>query len=102
MARDPWAYRDVAVESFIDPRSGLLRIRPIAGQAYATSMRVQCSRALRDPEQYPAGTRFLIRAKLTDREGGAPYLYAHHGDPVKVLAGRELASFMDEYRRRRI
>jgi hypothetical protein len=102
MARDPWAYRDVAVESFTDPRTGLLRIRPMAGQAYATSMRVQCSRALRDPEQYPAGTRFLIRAKLTDRDGGAPYLYAHHADPVKVLAGRELESFLDEYRRRRI
>jgi len=102
MARDPWAYRDVAVESFADPRTGLLRIRPLAGQAYATSMRVQCSRVLRDPAQYPAGTRFLIRAKLTDRQGGAPYLYAHHGDPVKVLAGRELESFLDEYRRRRI
>jgi hypothetical protein len=102
MARDPWAYREVAVESFTDPRTGLLRIRPLAGQAYATSMRVQCSRALRDPEQYPPGTRFLIRAKLTDRDGGVPYLYAHHGDPVKVLGGRELESFMDEYRRRRI
>jgi len=101
MARDPWAYREVAVESFADPRTGQLRIRPVAGQAYATSMRVHCSRTLRDPGLYPAGTRFLIRAKLTDR-GGAPYLYAHHGDEVKVLAGRELQSFMDEYRRRRI
>lgn len=102
MARDPWAYRDVAVESVADQATGVLRIRPLAGQAYATSMRVQCARALRDPERYPAGTRFLIRAKLTDRMGGAPFLYAHHGDAVKVLDGRELALFMDEYRRRRI
>jgi hypothetical protein len=102
MARDPWAYREVAVESAVDPRTGELRIKPIAGQAYATSMRVQCARALRDPELYPAGTRFLIRAKLTDRAGGAPYLYAHHGDPVKVLGDKEAASFLDEYRRRRI
>jgi hypothetical protein len=102
MARDPWAYRDVAVESVADPRTGGLRIRPMAGQAYATSMRVHCARALRDPELYPAGTRFLIRAKLTDRQGGAPYLYAHHGDPVKVLGDKEAASFLDEYRRRRI
>jgi hypothetical protein len=102
MARDPWAYREVAVESVVDARTGALRIRPVAGQAYATSMRVHCSRALRDPEAYPAGTRFLIRAKLTDRAGGAPYLYAHHGDPVKVLGKREAESFLDEYRRRRI
>jgi hypothetical protein len=102
MAGDPWAYRDVAVESFTDPRTGALRIRPMAGQAYATSMRVQCARALRDPQVHPAGTRFLIRAKLTDRMGGAPYLYAHHGDAVRVLSSREVASFLDEYRRRRI
>jgi hypothetical protein len=102
MARDPWAYRDVAVESKPDPRSGRLCIKPVAGQAYATSMRVQCSRALSDPGQYPAGTRFLIRAKLTDRDGGPPFLYAWHGDPVKVLTPREAESFLDEYRRRRI
>jgi hypothetical protein len=101
MARDPWAYRHVAVESVHDPRSGRLRIKPVAGQAYATSMRVQCSRRLLDADVYPAGTRFLIRAKLTDR-GGAPFLYAWHGDEIKVLSKREAASFLDEYRRRRI
>jgi hypothetical protein len=41
MARDSWAYRQVAVESVPDPRSGKLRIRPMPGQAYATSMKVQ-------------------------------------------------------------
>lgn len=102
MARDPWAYRDVAVESVPDTGSGRLRIKPVAGQAYATSMRVQCAKRLRDPDAYPAGTRFLIRAKLTDRAGGPPFLYAWHGDPVKVLTAREAASFLDEYRRRRI
>jgi len=102
MARDPWAYREVAVESVFDAGSGRLRIKPVAGQAYATSMRVQCARVLADPAHYPAGTRFLIRAKLTDRNGGAPFLYAWHGDPVKVLTAREAASFLDEYRRRRI
>lgn len=102
MARDPWAYRDVAVESVADPATGRLRIRPVAGQAYATSMRVQCSRALADPHLYPPGTRFLIRAKLTDRNGGRPFLYAWHGDPVRVLDRRAAASFLDEYRRRRI
>lgn len=102
MARDPWAYRDVAVESAPDPRTGRLRIKPMAGQAYATSMRVQCARALSDPDLYPAGTRFLIRARLTDRAGGPPFLYAWHGDPVRVLTDPEARSFLDEYRRRRI
>jgi hypothetical protein len=100
--RDPWAYRDVAVESVVDPGTGALYMRPVPGQAYKTAMRVQCARMLLDPGVYPPGTRFLIRAKLTDRQGGAPYLYAWHGDPVRVLSAREAESFLDEYRRRRI
>jgi hypothetical protein len=102
MARDSWAYREVAVESVIDPGSGRLRIRPMAGQAYATSMKVQCSRKLTDPALYPAGTRFLLNAKLTDRLGGEPFLYAYHGDPVVVPTAARLKAFLDEYRRRRI
>jgi hypothetical protein len=102
MARDPWAYRDVAVESALDPRNGRLFIRPMAGQAYATSMPVRCSRQLTDSTLYPAGTRFLISARLTDRLGGAPFLYAWHGDPVVVLSAAQASRFLDEYRRRRI
>ncbi|QOY93202.1 hypothetical protein IM543_16735 [Massilia sp. UMI-21] len=102
MAREAWAYREVAVESFLDPRSGQPRIRPVSGQAYATSLRVQCARRLCDPERYPVGTRFLIRAKLTDRQGGEPYLYAWHGDPVAVLSKAALKRFVEERRRLRI
>jgi hypothetical protein len=82
MARDPWAYRDVAVESVPDPRSGGCA----SGRWRGRPMRPRCgcsARALlRDPAHpYPAGTRFLIgRAKLTDREaGGGAFLYAHVG-----------------------
>jgi hypothetical protein len=102
MVRDSWAYREVAVESVLDARSGRLRLWPMAGQAYARSTRVHCSRQLTDPARYPAGTRFLLKAKLTDRQGGEPYLYAYHGDPVVVLGRARLKSFLDEYRRRRI
>jgi hypothetical protein len=102
VARDPWAYREVAVESVPDPASGRLVVRPVGGQAYAQSMKVQCSHKLSDPALYPAGTRFLIKAKLTDRQGGAPFLYAYHGDPVVVLTPAQARSFLDEYRRRRI
>ena len=102
MARDSWAYREVAVHSVIDPRSGKLRIRPMPGQAFAPSMRVQCARAMSDPEQYPAGTRFLLQAKLTDRLGGEPFLYAWHGDPVQVLSAAKAKKFLAAFRRGRI
>ncbi|MBW8900917.1 MAG: hypothetical protein JF619_22990, partial [Massilia sp.] len=51
MARDVWAYREVAVESVV--QHGVLAIRPMAGQAFAPTLPVQCSRRLLD---YPAGT----------------------------------------------
>lgn len=102
MARDIHAYREVAVESVADPRSGRLAIRPMAGQAFAPTLRVQCARALSDPAQYPAGTCFLLSAKLTDRLGGKPFLYAWHGDPVRVLSRAEARAFLEHFRRGRI
>ena len=47
---------------------------------------LHCARALSDPALYPAGARFLLSAKLTDRLGGPQFLYAYHGDPVVVLS----------------
>jgi len=102
MARDTWAYRDVAVESVVDPATGKLRIRPMPGQAYAPTTNVQCSRKLVDAALYPPGTCFLLSAKLTDRLGGEPFLYAYHGDPVVVLTKAQAKTFLAEYRRIRI
>ena len=102
MARERWLYREVAVESVADPRSGRLRIRPVPGQAYASSLRVQCARQLTDPERYPPGTRFLLLAKLTDRLGGEPFLYAWHGDPVEVMSAARLKRFLEERKRLRL
>ncbi|QNA89683.1 hypothetical protein G4G28_16580 [Massilia sp. Dwa41.01b] len=92
----------MAVHSVPDPRSGRLRIAPMPGQAFAPTMRVQCARALSDPEQYPPGTRFLLRAKLTDRLGGTPFLYARHGDAVQVLSAAQARKFLAAFRRGRI
>jgi hypothetical protein len=102
VARDSWAYREVAVHSVPDARTGRLLIRPMPGQAFAPSMRVQCARVLSDPARYPAGTRFLLNAKLTDRLGGEPFLFAWHGDPVQVLSAAQARKFLAAFRRGRI
>jgi hypothetical protein len=99
VARDLWAYREVAVESYVDRRGGVA-IRPMAGQAFAPTMKVQCARALR--EAYPVGTRFLLNAKMTDRQGGPHFLYAWHGDPVQVLSAAAAKRFLLAFRRGRI
>jgi hypothetical protein len=100
MARDPTSYRVVLVHAAPDPYTGRVAIRPLPGQPFATSMRVQCSRKLLD--EYPHGTVFQLSAKMTDRQGGEPFLYAWHGDAVKVMPAAEVEAYLQAYRRLRI
>jgi hypothetical protein len=37
----------------------------------------------------PVGTRFRLRVKLTDREGGDEFLYSYHGWKVDILGTTE-------------
>lgn len=100
MVRDTYAYRHVAVESRL--AGGVVEIHPVPGQAFAPSLMVQCSRRLRDTNVYPLGTRFLLFAKLTDRLGGTPFLYAWHGDADVVMTPAETKKFLAEFKRGRI
>jgi hypothetical protein len=79
----------VNVESF-KPAStaglhGSVHIRPCPDQGFDTRLMVRCSRELVDTSRYPLGTRFRIRAKLTDREGGGEFLSSWHGWAFEVL-----------------
>lgn len=100
MARDTYAYRHVAVES--RDIHGKVEIRPVPGQAFSPELAVQCSRRLADLQRYPLGSRFLLFAKLTDRLGGAPYLYAWHGDADVLMTPADVKKFLGEFRRGRI
>ncbi|MEO8598383.1 MAG: hypothetical protein ABI656_00970 [bacterium] len=106
MTRDISAYRQVVVESFIAPTStekrGLVQIRPIQGQAFSSALLVQCSRRLTDTARFPVGTRFILLAKMTDRLGGPPFLYAYHGDPDIVVTPTQAQAFISEFKRGRI
>jgi len=45
-------------------------------------MVAECPKAMRS---YPIGTTFQIKAKITDREGGTPFIYTHYSWPFYVL-----------------
>jgi hypothetical protein len=79
-------YRYVEVESYEEQSTGGLHgpvhIRPVAGEPYPAGIRVECPREMRG---FPVGTRFRIRAKLTDRQGGGEFLYSHHTWHYEVL-----------------
>lgn len=86
MAR-PWSpYRQIVVETFRGPdrgHHGSIRARPIPGEIYPTTMRVSCSKPMRT--SHPVGTQFRIYAKLTDREGGPPFLYSGPDWPYEIV-----------------
>ena len=86
MAKPSEPYQDVIVESFRESGSGLhgdVHIRPVAGQGYPDGIRVECSKSL--SYAFPVGTRFKIKAKLTDKEDGTEFLYSYFGWKPEVL-----------------
>lgn len=88
MAKINEPYRMVLVESYIPAvKSGLhgkVHIRPASGQlGIAEGLHVECSKAL--ATDFPVGTQFRIKAKLTDREGKGEYLYSNFRWPVEVI-----------------
>lgn len=91
MAKPNEPYQMIEVESY-RPKStiglhGKVHIRPCAGQGYPENMHVECSKAL--SRDYPVGSRFRIKAKLTDREGGGEFLYSYHGWKFELLSKGE-------------
>lgn len=89
MAKHDEEYRLVEVESYLPNATGGLHgkvhIRPCAGQGYPADLHVECSKDL--SRNYPVGTRFRIRAKLTDRQGGSDFLYSYFRWKYEVLGG---------------
>ncbi len=81
-------YDFIIVESFIPKktsgRHGNIHIKPVEGQdPYNSEMFVQCSKELAN--NYPVGTRFRIKAKITRREGGTPFIYSSYNWTYEVL-----------------
>jgi hypothetical protein len=88
-------YRDVVIETFEnpgEPAAERIRARPLPGQGLDTSMRVSCSSKMRD--SLGEGAIVLLRAKVTDRQGGTPFLYSPPSSPYKVLSAKEARAFI--------
>lgn len=81
-------YDFIIVESYIPAVNkgyhGAVHIRPLPNQEpYLTTMHVECSKIL--SEDFPLGTKFRIKAKITQREGGTKFIYSHYSWPYEVL-----------------
>lgn len=90
-------YRNVVIETYRNTHGGSsksVRARPAPGQGYDTSMNVECSSSMR--KSHPIGTKFLLEAKLTDREGGPHFLYAHYNASYSVLSDAEAKEYIQK------
>lgn len=76
-----FAYHSIVVESFHS--HGEVHVRPIAGQFYPQKLLVECSRRL--TTDFPVGTKFRIRVKLTDQLGEGEFLYSSYRWPFEVV-----------------
>ena len=94
-------YREIVIETYDnlgEPSAESIRARPIFGQDLDPSMKVECSSKMR--ENHKIGTKFLIQAKVTNRECGTSFLYSHYSWPYKVLTDKEANAFIKQQKSR--
>ena len=88
-------YRKVVIQTYVnsgDASSKSVRANPIPGQGLDVNMKVRCSSSMR--KKHPIGTLFLLELKVTDKEGGTPFLHAHHDASYKVISANEADDFL--------
>ena len=88
-------YREYFVETYDaigEPSSSDIRVRPLVGQGLDTDLKVRCSKALRS--NHKVGTIFKLLAKVTDREGGTPFLHSPYTWGYEVLTKRQAKAFV--------
>jgi hypothetical protein len=87
MAQPLETYHWIVVESFVPLSTsglhGVVHIRPAPNEMFEQTLHVRCPKAMSD--NYPVGTRFRLRVKLTDKEGSRSFLHAPHQWPFHVL-----------------
>lgn len=75
-----------------EPSSKKVRVRAIPGQGVATDRNVECSEGMR--LAHPVGSHFKVKCKVTDREGGKPFLYRHFKWDYELVSAEEAQKFI--------
>ena len=68
-----------------------IRVRPVVGQGFSPSVRVECSKSMRTA--FPLGQKLLMDVQLKSRLGTPDWLYANYRDawqPLTALEAREI------------
>jgi len=77
----------ILVETFRnpgEPSASPIRVRPVEGQGFPTTMRVECSKAMR--ASAPVGSRFRVWAQLKHANlGQSQCLYVNYRDQWELV-----------------
>ena len=87
-------YRNIVIETYDGAReysTGAPHARPLSGQGLATNLKVECSGSMR--LNHPIGTKFLIKAKLTEARG-TQFLYSSYRWSWKTLTDAEATKYI--------
>lgn len=71
----PEEYVSIVAEVFYDPARRKNGVRPASGQSFAQTMKIECSREIRE---YPVGTKVRLRVVETTKEDSRPFLYSSY------------------------
>jgi len=88
-------YREIVIETYRnrgEPSRKAIRARKLSGQGLPVDLKVECSSSMR--ERHAVGTRFLVCCKLTNRDGGTPFLYTSYQWPYRVITDTEANDFI--------
>lgn len=86
---------ELLVETFRnhgEPSTAPVRVRPVAGQTYPSTMRVACSRSRR--EQSSLGSFFVLSVQLVSKPAIADYLHSHYNDRWREMTRDDAAAFI--------
>lgn len=59
-----------------EPSSKRVRAKALPNQGVATDRKAECSEGMRI--SHPIGSYFKVECKVTNRDGGTPFLYRHY------------------------
>lgn len=75
-----------------EPSDASIRVRPCSGQGLSPSIRVECSRSMR--EAFPVGQKFLVQTQWKHRDGTPDWLYCNHRDTWHPMSEAEARAFI--------
>jgi hypothetical protein len=71
-------YQSLDVELFFDQRRGSVRVRPLPGQRYSTSMVIECDKEFREHGKPGDKYRLLVKEKAKKTPDSRTHLYSRY------------------------